>query len=410
MDTYTEASDLAETMRASCLAARVTRLHRVIARAYEQALRPLGLTQPQLEILGTLLIMTGPVKPSRSGRRADARTVLHAATLRSWRRAAGWPPRDLADRADDGRRHHRVRHRHAGQRQGCLAGGPGQRGRLSRPRRASHPGLLARTPSGEASRAGGRQFLAGGAERCAHACRGRPEGQKRHSSAKHDRQRSWIASSRAGPARATCRLRIRSQAGSTLTLFDDNCTGFGKVYDVASASRMSSAAAKAGECTSPRARAPSHLEPPAASLEAMRLGHHLGAGNAGEASKDPPTASRRGRWKASLAGCPARSHRQRSTAGAQAVTAAARSVRVERLAAGRLLAMPYSRTGRGPAPKGSWPYPSAMVVLRQRRRTPTYRIDPTENSVHRPIATGKVRRQITIFSCLPMGKAQVVER
>ena len=64
MDQYTEASDLAETMRASCLAARVTRLHRVIARAYEQALRPLGLTQPQLEILSTLIIMTGPVKPS----------------------------------------------------------------------------------------------------------------------------------------------------------------------------------------------------------------------------------------------------------------------------------------------------------------------------------------------------------
>ena len=64
MDQYTAASDLAETMRANCLAARVTRLHRVVARAYEQALRPLGLTQPQLEILSTLIIMTGPVKPS----------------------------------------------------------------------------------------------------------------------------------------------------------------------------------------------------------------------------------------------------------------------------------------------------------------------------------------------------------
>ena len=64
MDQYTAASDLAETMRASCLAARVARLHRVVARAYEQALRPLGLTQPQLEILSTLVIMTGPVKPS----------------------------------------------------------------------------------------------------------------------------------------------------------------------------------------------------------------------------------------------------------------------------------------------------------------------------------------------------------
>jgi DNA-binding MarR family transcriptional regulator len=39
-------------------------LHRVIARCYEQALQTVGLTQPQMEVLTSLISAAGPVRPT----------------------------------------------------------------------------------------------------------------------------------------------------------------------------------------------------------------------------------------------------------------------------------------------------------------------------------------------------------
>lgn len=58
-----EARDLALDMREGCLGVRIGRLHRLVARRFDQALRPLGLSLPQLEVLGVLMLR-GPLKPS----------------------------------------------------------------------------------------------------------------------------------------------------------------------------------------------------------------------------------------------------------------------------------------------------------------------------------------------------------
>ena len=58
------AREFAETMRQECLGARIARLHRVVARRFDQALRPLGLSMSQLEILGFLVRRAAPVRPS----------------------------------------------------------------------------------------------------------------------------------------------------------------------------------------------------------------------------------------------------------------------------------------------------------------------------------------------------------
>jgi DNA-binding MarR family transcriptional regulator len=58
------ASELAIAMRDSCLGARVDRLQRLVGRRFDQELRPLGLSQPQMEVMGALVISGGPVKPS----------------------------------------------------------------------------------------------------------------------------------------------------------------------------------------------------------------------------------------------------------------------------------------------------------------------------------------------------------
>jgi len=57
-----EARDLAQAMRDGCLGVRIGRLHRMVARRFDHALRPLGLTLPQLEVLG-ILMLRGPLKP-----------------------------------------------------------------------------------------------------------------------------------------------------------------------------------------------------------------------------------------------------------------------------------------------------------------------------------------------------------
>jgi DNA-binding MarR family transcriptional regulator len=63
MEQHTTADDLAAEVRSACLGMRVARLHRVIARRYEQALQSVGLTQPQMEVLATLISAAGPVRP-----------------------------------------------------------------------------------------------------------------------------------------------------------------------------------------------------------------------------------------------------------------------------------------------------------------------------------------------------------
>jgi DNA-binding MarR family transcriptional regulator len=59
-----DALALAEVMRRECLGVRVGRLHRIVSRTFDQALRPVGLTLPQLEILTALTIFGAEVKPA----------------------------------------------------------------------------------------------------------------------------------------------------------------------------------------------------------------------------------------------------------------------------------------------------------------------------------------------------------
>src|SRR5258708_24614832 len=62
MEQRTIADDLAEEVRSACLGMRVARLHRVVARAYEQELQTAGLSLPQMEILTVLITAAGPVR------------------------------------------------------------------------------------------------------------------------------------------------------------------------------------------------------------------------------------------------------------------------------------------------------------------------------------------------------------
>jgi len=58
------AGELAVAMQHGCLGIRVGRLHRLVARRFEQALRPLGLSISQLEVLSALVVNGAPVKPT----------------------------------------------------------------------------------------------------------------------------------------------------------------------------------------------------------------------------------------------------------------------------------------------------------------------------------------------------------
>ena len=60
----TRATELAVAMQAGCLGVRVGRLQRLVARHFDQKLRPLGLSVPQLEVLSALVLSAAPVKPS----------------------------------------------------------------------------------------------------------------------------------------------------------------------------------------------------------------------------------------------------------------------------------------------------------------------------------------------------------
>ncbi len=60
---HEKARNLSLCMRRQCLGNRIGRLHRVIARRFDKAMRPLGLSLPQLEVLGVLMIR-GEVAPA----------------------------------------------------------------------------------------------------------------------------------------------------------------------------------------------------------------------------------------------------------------------------------------------------------------------------------------------------------
>ncbi len=59
----TVANELAVEVRDACLGKRVSRLHRIVARVYEQALQTVGISLPQMEILTELVGAPGPVRP-----------------------------------------------------------------------------------------------------------------------------------------------------------------------------------------------------------------------------------------------------------------------------------------------------------------------------------------------------------
>jgi DNA-binding MarR family transcriptional regulator len=77
MDQHAIADDLAAEVHGACLGMRVSRLHRVVARIYEQALGTVGLTLPQMEILTELMSVTGPVRPAALA----ARLMLERSTI-----------------------------------------------------------------------------------------------------------------------------------------------------------------------------------------------------------------------------------------------------------------------------------------------------------------------------------------
>jgi DNA-binding MarR family transcriptional regulator len=64
MEQHAIADDLAGEVRSACLGMRVARLHRVVARVYEQALQTAGLSLPQMEVLTVLITAAGPVRPA----------------------------------------------------------------------------------------------------------------------------------------------------------------------------------------------------------------------------------------------------------------------------------------------------------------------------------------------------------
>jgi DNA-binding MarR family transcriptional regulator len=83
------ARDLAAAMREGCLGARVSRLHRLVARAYEQELQPLGISLPQIEILSQLMASADAVRPAALA----AELMLERSTLSrnlALMRAKGW--------------------------------------------------------------------------------------------------------------------------------------------------------------------------------------------------------------------------------------------------------------------------------------------------------------------------------
>ncbi len=84
---------LAGKVAARCLGSRITRLHRLVALRYDQALAEVGLTLPQVEILSMLVMRGVPVAPSEMGQslavgRSAMSRKLAALEDRGWVRTA----------------------------------------------------------------------------------------------------------------------------------------------------------------------------------------------------------------------------------------------------------------------------------------------------------------------------------
>lgn len=90
--------DIAERMQARCLGTRVSQLQRLLARRYDAALRPLGMTVQQMEILTALTLLDPEhVRPSQlaiwlSTERSTMSRNLAALTSRGWLQTAARTP------------------------------------------------------------------------------------------------------------------------------------------------------------------------------------------------------------------------------------------------------------------------------------------------------------------------------
>ena len=83
------AARVATAMAEQCVGTRISRLHRLVARRFEQALRPLGLTLPQLEVLAALTVAGRPVRPTTLADLLGAERSTVSRNLAALE-AAGW--------------------------------------------------------------------------------------------------------------------------------------------------------------------------------------------------------------------------------------------------------------------------------------------------------------------------------
>jgi hypothetical protein len=139
MEQRTVADDLAEEVRNACLGMRVSRLHRVVARVYEQELQTAGLSLPQMEILTVLVTAAGPVRQAALAAklRAERSTVSRNLALMQKR---GWVT--VAETSPTGRAMSVTNHR----------------GEATRPRCGLGARPVARPPSGSRRRKRLRQL------------------------------------------------------------------------------------------------------------------------------------------------------------------------------------------------------------------------------------------------------------
>jgi DNA-binding MarR family transcriptional regulator len=92
------AGEFAAEMAQFCMGSRIRQLHRVVARHFELALAPTGLTAPQLEILAALTVAGDAVAPSTLARvlaveRSTMSRNLALMRERGWIDAAELSPR-----------------------------------------------------------------------------------------------------------------------------------------------------------------------------------------------------------------------------------------------------------------------------------------------------------------------------
>ncbi len=90
--------DLARSMAMDCIAVRVRRLHRVVSRIYDDALRPHGLTTAQLNLLVAITALDS-VSPTALCERLDLEKSTVSRNVERMARE-GWV---LAQTAEDGR-------------------------------------------------------------------------------------------------------------------------------------------------------------------------------------------------------------------------------------------------------------------------------------------------------------------